>query len=235
MNEEKLGIDYSLNEYNNVLNVKGRCTLGEKTVYKIYVYTKGYAKRSNCCGLYILEEYLREDYEGVLKLPINFLERILNWFLSARLGNITELVFCDMYRCYPTAHGLYPLRRILESVATWSLRRDVITEFMRRFEATNAIDYIFYRTPAKIFYMTTMFPKRKAKYIIFIPTPDPDYHAINLSKLQLLTKKVIRQLERIQLGLKLNIMDGLHALGISSLEELVENIHKPEQPNESKS
>ncbi len=221
MAEKQAEIDYSLDEYNDLLKIRGRCTLGRKTVYGIYVYTREYAKRRNYCGLYILEEYMKNSSKNskkVLKFPINYIELILSWlFNSIPSQLITELVFCDMYRCYPTPLGLYPLTRILESQASMALRRDVLTEFMKRFESVNAIDYIFYRTPARVFYLSIIFPRRRPKYIVFIPTPDPELHAVNVSKLQLLTKKVISRLESLLVtNLRSINEDGLQALGLSN-------------------
>ncbi len=243
MSEEPVQIDYSLNEYSDLLEIRGRCTLGRKTVYGIYIYTREYAKRRNYCGLYILEECMKDQDKNsgkVMKFPINFIELILSrLFDSTPSRRITELVFCDMYRCYPTPLGIYPLTRLLESQASMSLRRDVLTEFMKRFGSVNVIDYIFYRTPARVFYLSVMFPRKKVKYIIIIPTPDPELHAVNVGKLQLLAKKAIPQLENLVLGLKTgNDMDGLRALGISSpssTRRTSKNIYESEQHDENES
>ena len=85
-------IDYSLDEYSDKLRVQGRCTLGDKTVYGIYVYSKDYAKRKNWCGLYIVEDYLRKGERGevcvtVFKFPISFMETILGTFLRGSPGH----------------------------------------------------------------------------------------------------------------------------------------------------
>ncbi len=221
MSEEPVQIDYSLDEYSDLLKIKGRCTLGRKTVYGTYIYTREYAKRRNYCGLYILEEYMKgydKNSEKVMKFPISYIELILSrLFDSAPSRQITELIFCDMYRCYPTPLGLYPLTRVLESLASMSLRRDVLTEFMKRFGAINVIDYIFYKTPARVFYISILSPRKKVKYIIFIPTSDPELHAVNVGKLQLLTKKVIPQLETLMVTeLRSVNEDGLQALDLSS-------------------
>jgi len=220
---EPAEIDYSLDEYSDMLKTEGRCTLGRKTVYGIYVYTREYAKRRDYCGLYIVEDYMRNegsDTGKVFKFPISYMELVLRSFFSLTpSGYITELIFCDAYRCYPTPLGLYPLDRYLEEASLEVLRRDILTELLRGFSAVNIIDYIFYRTPAKVFYIATMAPakRRKLKYNIFIPAPNPELHAVNAGKLQLLIKKkLIPQVVTLAItNSKSAKEDGLQALGLS--------------------
>lgn len=228
-------VDYSLDEYRELLTVKGRCTLGNKTVYRTYVYTTEFAKRKNYCGLYLVEEAAElceaPEYCRLTKFPITYIELVLGRIFDVMPRMlVTELVLCDMYRCYPTPLGLYPLYRLLESQASIALRRDIILEFMRRFESINVIDYILYKTPAKVFYLSIFHPRNKTKIIVFIPTPDPDHHALNVSKLQLLTKKLIPQIDTLlATNLESANEDGLEALGLDheKLLELAKQFFSP--------
>lgn len=228
-------VDYSLDEYRELLTVKGRCTLGKKTVYRTYVYNTEFARRKNYCGLYLVEKdtELCEAPENcrLTKFPITYLELILGKLFDISPQRlITELILCDMYRCYPTPLGLYPLYRLLESQASIALRRDIILELMRRFESINVIDYILYKTPAKVFYLSISRPRNKTKIIVFIPTPDPDHHALNVGKLQLLTKKLIPQIDTL-LFTKLESANenGLEALGLDheKILELAKQFFSP--------
>ncbi len=224
MNDEKPApIDYSIDEYKDMLKVKGRCTLGNKTVYRVYVYTSDYAKRRDYCGLYIIEEYARTYVYGdiekpiVMKFPLSSQHK--SWFLTilyyfaskdpewqathvddfVELKHITELIFCDTYRCYPTVLGLFPLTgNELKIAAQEALRRDVIDELYARFGATNITEYIIDKISAKSFYVSMQRPKfNKIKLLVFIPAENPAYHAIKVSKLQLLYKKLLPQLDTL--------------------------------------